>query len=98
MIVWPLALTSLAVHKKWHYFVLDYFLTIEDRAEYQHEVTRIWLFCCYTKTKIQFYFLLSFLYESVSIISLLNDREPAVQNRFLDIDFSSVFSQKKVLV
>jgi hypothetical protein len=42
-------------------FRLDYLLTIEDRAEYQHKVSRIWLFCCYTKTKIQFYFLLSFL-------------------------------------
>ena len=62
-------------------FRSDYFLTIEDRAEYQHKVTRSWLFCCYTKTKIQLYFLLSFLYESVSIIVLLKDQEVAVQNR-----------------
>jgi hypothetical protein len=67
--VWPLALTS------------DYFLTIEDRVEYQHKVTSIWLFCCYTKTKVQLYFLLSFLYESVLIIDPLKDREAAVQNR-----------------
>ena len=62
-------------------FPLDYFLTIENRAEYKHTVTRIWLFCCYTKIKIQYYFLLSFLYGSVSKIGLLKDREPAVQSR-----------------
>ena len=75
-------------------FLLDYFLTIEDRAEYQHKFTRIWLFCCYNKTKIQLYFLLPFLYESVSIIGLPQDREPAVQNRS-PWHFFPLYAQKK---
>ena len=46
-------------------FLLDYSLTIEGRTAYQHKVTRIWLFCCYTKATIQLFFLRSFLYKYV---------------------------------
>jgi hypothetical protein len=59
---------------------LDYFLTVDHRTEYKRKVTRIWLFCYYTKTEIQLYFLRSCLYKSVSIIGLLKNREPEVQN------------------
>lgn len=61
-------------------FRLDYFLTIENRAETS---TRSLEYGCSAGTlKQKFnYFLLSFLYESVSIIGLLKDRETAVQSR-----------------